>query len=83
MVDLDDDWPEMDFYHNGPCIAKWPVCFKWEIGAILEISPMYLPLAVKTEVEKWQLCIKQGWNILYMIYVHYDYIHLLTCILLW
>ena len=21
-VDLDDDWPEMDFYHNGPCIAK-------------------------------------------------------------
>ena len=27
MVGLDDDWPEMDFYHNGPCIAKWPVVF--------------------------------------------------------
>ena len=22
MVDLDDDWPEMDFYHYGPWVAK-------------------------------------------------------------
>ena len=21
MVDLDDNWPEMDFYHYGPCIV--------------------------------------------------------------
>ena len=52
MVDLDDDRPEMDFYHNGLCIAKWPVCFRRKIGAVLEISPMYLPLAEKTEIEK-------------------------------
>ena len=60
MMDLDDNWPEMDYYHYGPCIANRPVCFKLEIGAILEISPKYLPLAVKTEIEKKDNCVLNG-----------------------
>ena len=83
MVDLHDNQPKMDFYHYGPCIANWPVCFRWEIGAALEISPMYLPLAEKTEMKN-DNCVLNGVETYYTwfmntmtIYTYY------TCILLW
>ena len=52
-----------------------------EIGANLEISPMYLPLAgVKLKINVTYVYFTSEWrrlNILYIVYVHYDYIHLL------
>ena len=38
---------------------------------------MYLPLAEETEIKNDNCVLDGVGNILYMIYVHYDYIHLL------
>ena len=51
--------------------------FRLGIGAILEILPMYLPLAVKLKLKNDNCVLNGVENILYTIYVHYDYIHLL------
>ena len=82
MVDLDDDQPEMDFNHYGPCTTNWPLCFRWEIGAILEILPMYLSLAMRRK--KKDNCVLNGVETYYAWFMNTMTIYTYnTCILLW